>query len=366
MATATLHHEKLPSGATLVSRRSLIQVAGVTLVSTGLLGLTGCASLPGMATLASLPRADVGPVTMTTVAGVPVGYLDSGTKHIAVAPPGSLDPVAHSVADTLFWGEQLMEHAMFFAMLMPGPELAGPRSEAERFQSQFATHLASLRSSTITPANYVAQNNQTISLANALIDYKARMEAAQTSGQIHSLVWPMFFSHTRHEAERFVRRLGQLNAGNAAFDKREVIPFWADKMEEHSLFVAHLLDPSEKVLKEAAETSAGLFAKMEAAPVGSKGPAEAAAQTIINFKVAAERGIMAGQIKSIISPALADHVRREAVRFKDELDRADGPVGPVTAAYPAAGVMPPPPPASPMPPPAPAPAPAPASPTERG
>jgi hypothetical protein len=355
MDGSTLHEEKLPSGATLVSRRSLIQVAGVTLVSTGLLGLTGCASLPGVATLASLPRADVGPVTMTTVAGVPVGYLDGGTKHIAVAPPGSMDPVAHSVADTLFWGEQSMEHAMFIALLTPGAELANQRSEAERFQSQFAGHLAKLRSSTVTPANYVALNNSTIALTNALSEYEQRMEAAQTAGQIHSLVWPMFFAHIRHEQERFARRLTQLNAGNAAFDKREVIPFWADKMEEHSLFVAHLLDPSEKVLKEAAETSAGLFGKMEASPPASKGPVEAAAQTIINFKVAAEKGILAGQIKSIISPALADHVRREAVRFKDELDRADGPVGPVPAmaptssAVPPAGPAPMPPPAAPLP-----------------
>ena len=39
-------------------------------------------------------------------------------------------------------------------------------------------------------------------------------------------------------------------------------------------------------------------------------------------KLAAEKGINAGQIKSIIHPALADHVVREAVRFKDELERA--------------------------------------------
>jgi hypothetical protein len=338
MRPSNLTHEALPSGATLVSRRNMIQVAGVTLVSTTLLGLTGCASVPGMATLAALPRADVGPVTPMTVAGVPVGYLDGGTKPIAVAPPGSMDPVVHSVADTLFWGEQLMEHAMFFAMLMPGPELAGPRGEAERFQRQFADHLARLRSSSITPANYVAQNNQTIALASALIDYKARMEAAETSGQIHSLVWPMFFAHTRNEAIRFTQRLAQLNTGNAAFDRREVIPFWADKMEEHSLFVAHLLDPSEKVLKEAAETSAGLFDKLEES--SAKGPAASAAQTIINFKVAAEKGILAGQIKSIIHPALADHVRREAVRFKDELDRSNGPGGPARAMAPAATPMP--------------------------
>jgi hypothetical protein len=352
-----LSNETLPSGATLVSRRSMLQVAGVTLISTSLLGLTGCAGGPGMTTLLALPRADVGPITPMTVAGVPVGFLDGGTKPIAVAPPGSMDPIAHSVADTLFWGEQLMEHAMFFAMLMPGPELADPRGEAQRFQQQFADHLAKLRSSTITPANYVAQNNQTISLANALIDYKTRMEAAETSGQIHSLVWPMFFAHTRNEAVRFTQRLAQLNTGNAAFDRREVIPFWADKMEEHSLFVAHLLDPSEKVLKEAAETSAGLFDKLE--ETSAKGPAATAAQTIINFKVAAEKGILAGQIKSIIHPALADHVRREAVRFKDELDRANGPVGSIPAAAAAVNPLPSAPAASPMPPPV-------ATPAERG
>src|SRR5687767_14332531 len=111
MQSATLTRQRLPSGATLVSRRDLIEVAGVTLVGTAFVSLTGCASL---GTLASLPRAEVGPISPSTVAGVPIGYLDGGTKHIAVAPPGSMDPVAHSVADTLFWGEQLMEHAMFF------------------------------------------------------------------------------------------------------------------------------------------------------------------------------------------------------------------------------------------------------------
>jgi hypothetical protein len=61
---------------------------------------------------------------------------------------------------------------------------------------------------------------------------------------------------------------------------------------------------------------------MEAAPPASKDPALAAAQTIIDFKTAAEKGIQSGTIKSIIHPALADHVRREAIRFRDELIRA--------------------------------------------
>ncbi len=305
-----------------MTRRRLVQMSGVTLVGTMVLGSSGCASALGGLAAPVFPRADTGPVSPQSVAGVPVGTLNGGTKPIFVAPPGSLDPVAHSVADTLFWGEQMMEHAMFFVMLMPGPELAGPRGEAERFQRQFSSHLSRLRGSRLDRGNYAAFNNATNGLITRLIDYKQRMEQAQASGRMRSLVWPKFFAHTRNEAVRFRTRLTQLNGGNPAFDRREVVPFWADKMEEHSLFIAHLLDPDEKVLKGVAETAAASFGKLEAAPVGSKDPAMAAVQQIIDFKTAAEKGIQAGQIKSIIHPALADHVRREAVRFKDELNRA--------------------------------------------
>lgn len=304
------------------TRRQMVRIGGVTLIAAGLAGTAGCRSALSKTGLPAFPHVDTGPVTGQTVAGVPVGTLNGGTKPIFIAPIGSLDPVAHSVADTLFWGEQMMEHAMFFVMLMPGPELAGPRSEAERFQRQFTDHLSLLRRSRLDRGNYAAFNNRTITLTNALVAYKQRMEIAQTSGSIRSLVWPTFFEHTREEGIRFGARLNQLNHGNAAFDRREVVPFWADKMEEHARFVAHLLDPREKALQEAAETAAGAFDKLEDTPVGSKAPAMAAAQSIIDFKVAAEKGIQSGQIKSIIHPALADHVRREAIRFKDELMRA--------------------------------------------
>jgi len=47
-----------------------------------------------------------------------------------------------------------------------------------------------------------------------------------------------------------------------------------------------------------------------------------AAQTILDFKTQAVRDIEAGRIKSIIEPRLADHVRREALKFLNELKRA--------------------------------------------
>lgn len=59
---------------------------------------------------------------------------------------------------------------------------------------------------------------------------------------------------------------------------------------------------------------------MPRGPAGD--PLATAAQEVIDFKTAAARGIEAGRLKSIIHPVLADHVRREAVKFLDEVKRA--------------------------------------------
>jgi len=305
----------------VTTRREIMKVAGVTLVGATVFSIGGTASAftePGP----RFPRVPVGPARPVVAGGAKVGTLDSGAKPIYVARPGSRDPVEHSVADTLFWGDIMMEHAMFFVMLMPGRELAGPRTEAEQFQRSFSQHLARLLNATLDRNNFVAFNRSTLGLLSRFIEYKRRMESAQSSGRIRSLVWPSFFNHTRKEAERFARRLEQLNRNSTFYVRAEVIPFWSDKMAEHALFIAHLLDIDQDPLIRAAEGSNRLFRRLEKSPFIERHRAQAAVQQIIDFKTAAAKGIESGEIKSIIHPALADHVRREAVRFKDELDRA--------------------------------------------
>jgi hypothetical protein len=301
-----------------VTRRSLMEIAGVTLVGTVFLGAAGCAAVASDKT--TLPHVDTGPVAPETVAGIAVGTLGGGPKPIYVTRPGSRDPIEHTVADTLFWGDIMMEHATFFAMLMPGAELAAPRGEAERFPKRFADHLARLRGSRMQPHDLAGLHRSTTDLTRAFIDYKRTMQHAQETGRYRTLVWPSFFDHTRKEAERFVRRIDQLGRGDVSYARAEVVPFWADKMEEHALFIAQLLDPDEQALIGAADGASKTFAKLEANP--GDGGVDKAVASIIDFKTAAEKGIRTGQIQSIIHPALADHVRREAVRFKDELSRA--------------------------------------------
>lgn len=306
----------------VLSRRRLVEMAGVTLVGTAFFGLTACAATGSAA--APFPHIEPGPFGPETVAGASVGTLGGGSKPIYITRPGSTDPVEHSVADTLFWGDIMMEHAMFFVMLMPGADNARPRSEAEQFQRRFSDHLDRLRRSTLTYGDLASFNGSTLELARSFADYKAAMQRAQESGQYRTLVWPSFFDHTRKEAERFMRRIEQVTRGDVGYVRAEVVPFWADKMEEHAQFIAQLLDPDEQALIATADSASKTFGNLEANP-GRGGPGDAAmkaVESIIDFKTAATRGIDTSQIQSIIHPALADHVRREAVRFKDELQRA--------------------------------------------
>ena len=281
-----------PLGTT---RREVLAVGGATLVATLFAPSAGADQVAGATT------------------------RNGGAKPVYL--PAGDDAVSHSIADTLFWTDQLAEHASFFVMLMPGRELAGPRARAEKFQADFAAHMQKTRNARLNKGNYAAFNRGTVDMTKRLIDFKREMQQEQESGRMRSLVWPLFFDHTAREAERFTRRLDQLSKGDADLDASEVVEFWAGIMDEHAEFIAHLLDPQEDALIEKALNSSAAFRELRQKR-GSKAEADALAKGIIDFKTAAGKGITAGQIKSIIPPSLADHVRREAVKFEDELKRA--------------------------------------------
>ena len=212
----------------------------------------------------------------------------------------------------------MMEHAKFFVMLMPGVELAGPRRQAEEFQAAFARHLE--QAPTITHDNFAAFNRRSIDMAKRIGEYKLEMGERQASGRLRSLVWPLFFRHTAREAHRFAARLELYNRNQIEFDRREVVEFWGATMGEHSAFIAHLLDPEEKLLITQATKLERAFLREGFRDVPGDDVMKAAHE-VLDFKTVGEKGIRSGRIKSIIDPSLAAHVRREAVRFIDELQR---------------------------------------------
>jgi hypothetical protein len=292
-----------------LKRRDLLLAGGTSLLG---VSLAGCAVQGQSASYSSGPLiAAAGPAPL---AYVPPPQPAAKPTYVAQAR----DPVAYSIADNLFWNDILMEHALFFTMLMPGPQLAGPRGQAEEFQRLFARQVELSR--TLDRGNVVAFNQASIDLARRFSDYKKQMQELQQTGRLGSLVWPLFFQHTAREADRFANRLSVYSSGQIEFDRAEVVEFWSVTMSEHAAFIAHLLDPQERQLIQQADQMEGVFA-----PGRTRGLPNAqvmvAARQILDFKTAGEQGIRAGQIKSIIPVELAAHVRREAERFIDELNR---------------------------------------------
>lgn len=301
------------------TRRGVLKAGG--LIALGSVA-GGCATATGLnravPPLAKVVQDDsqVRSTSASAGASMPVSGVEPEDKPTFV--PEARDPVAYSRADNLFWNDIMMEHAMFFVMLMPGADLDGPRKQAEDFQRQFAGQLQ--LASEIDAGNYVAFNQRSMDLAKRFSEYKKTMREQQARGKMRSLVWPLFFEHTAREADRFAARLALYNRRQIEFDRAEVVDFWSKTMGEHSGFIAHLLDPSEKLLHDQAHKLQKAFLETGFKDVRGDDVTKAAHE-VLDFKTVGEKGIKSGKIKSIIHPSLASHVRREAVKFIDELKR---------------------------------------------
>src|SRR5918992_88984 len=160
-----------------ITRRKILTAGGATLVGAALLGPL----------LETAPGQAAGGPDMRRRG---ITAKEGGTKPTFLPDAGSTDPVAHSVAENLFWNEQLMEHAKFFVMLMPGPELAGPRGRAAQFQQTFASQIEKARAANLDRSNYAAFNRTTVELVKPYSDFKHRMRDEQAAGRLQSLVWP--------------------------------------------------------------------------------------------------------------------------------------------------------------------------------
>jgi hypothetical protein len=304
-----------------LTRRGLLKVGGAAI---GVAAVAGCETATGI-NRAIPPAAKViqdrGQIQTAAVGSTPIPLpqgWNSEDKPTYVAD--ARDPVAYSIADNLFWNDILMEHALFFTQLMPGRELEEPHRQAEEFMRLFAQQLEQSRS--LDASNYVAFNRRSIDHAKRFSDWKKEMKERQESGKLRSLVWPLFFEHTAREADRFSKRLDMYSRREIEFERGEVVDFWSKTMGEHSAFIAHLLDPQEKLLIENAERLHKAFENPSALRAsGQSDPVMKAAEEVLDFKTVGEKGIRSGMIKSIIRPELAAHVRREAVRFIDELKR---------------------------------------------
>ncbi len=287
------------SGSNL-SRRNIMKIAGTALV-----GVWSRQAIPA-------------------IAGQQAPSSAATEKPLLLPPDDATDVVVHSRVENLFWCDMMMEHASFFTMLMPGPELAALRTQAESFQRTFQTQYDRAKTVAFDRTNSAPFNRSTIELIKPFIEYKQRMRDAQEAGRIRTLVFSLYFDHTAREAERAVSRLQKLADGNANLEFGEVVGFWSQTMSEHVDLVAHLLDPQEQDLISQALDSSAVFKGFNQGNRDRKIPGAdimLATEDLIDFQTAVEDGVSSGRIKSILHPALADHMRRETLKFVDELKR---------------------------------------------
>ena len=285
---------RIPDHGFMHTRRQVLFAGGALMVSV---------------TLAPFARAQSGAVK-----------VEGGKKPTFLPPPDSRDPVAHSLAEQLFWNDIMMEHGLFLTMLMPGPDLADENARAEGFRKTFEQRFAAVKGAAFNEQTFVGENEKTIAHMEEFIAYKRDLGKRQDDGKLHSLVWPTFFDHTAREAEHGVARLRRLSNGDTTVDRSEADKYWAAIMGEHADFIAHLLDPAERALIGTSEKAAEEFYELVAKPDHDK--VQKATASLHDFKVVAGKGIDSGAINSIIHPVLADHVRREAIKASDELKRA--------------------------------------------
>lgn len=272
--------------------------------------------------------------------------------------------VSVSLRENLFWLQIMQEHALFIRLGLPCDEVALIR-EAQRLENLFKSLLARARKTPRTPDAVRKLNEDVIKALNKIIDFKSRLLKLIITCRIGGSNLPLLIDHVRREAIRFrmilIRLQNNIKVPIAEEALQEEI-FWLRIMGDHARFIAHLLDPSERMLVNVSRKFADRFETLRlqscdlnsmevprsfenfllpADKIGKPVPLDVgrglpsafviprlqrfntevidATKDIREFKQKALQLVKTCTILSIIPPLLADHVLREAEKALEDL-----------------------------------------------
>ena len=164
-------------------------------------------------------------------------------------------------------------------------------------------------------------NAETLKVLNATINFKTKLIKLSSECKIFISMYHEMLEHLRHEAFYYREILEALqNRRRPEQAICEEFNFWNHIMSEHAQFIDGMLDPTERALKQNAETFANTFERLveRCIRVGERQILQGSLTStnqFKEFKEAATEGILQCKIKSIIPPILADHVLREANHY---------------------------------------------------
>lgn len=251
--------------------------------------------------------------------------------------------VTQSLEEIRFWSRIMKEHAFFLSLGFTADQTELIQ-EAKYFVTvfeQIEEQVSSYNEKT-DPEVIRQLNIQVYQAACYIWAYKRKVLGLILSCQIISNNIPLLVDHTSREAYYFAKRLKQLNEGviiplPEAIIKENV--FFLKIMADHSKFIGHLLDPSERKLVDQAREFSHDFDQLlyQAQDLDHMRPQSetrplldqfldqnrVSVVALRDFKKTARDLIEACRIKSNIHPLLADHVYREADHFLQIIDAFD-------------------------------------------
>lgn len=231
-----------------------------------------------------------------------------------------------------FWLRIMEEHAQFIRAGLPCDSVV-LIGEADNFQQEFA-ELRTRAERVQSQRQFAELVRDTQTVVGDFYRYKRRLLQMVLTCQLAGYNFALFLDHVSREAEYFLLLLATLGTGRPLYQSagaREVA-FWLRLMADHTAFIVHRLDPSERTMVETAEEFECEFDELylqgrdfvsmlrgatDEVPSFRRFLQDVRVSTIRlrDFKRAAETLIAECRLVGLIPALLADHVRREAEHF---------------------------------------------------
>lgn len=243
--------------------------------------------------------------------------------------PQPIEPL--NLEEIKFWLRIMQEHAWFIKAGLPC-DCGDLIDEAQSFYQEL--EVLRMRAEKVqNDKKFVELVNDAYSIIKDLHHFKHLLLDMMLHCKLGGFNFPLQLDHTAREAEYALRLLEKIKEGKiltAAGSKAYENVFWLRIMADHTKFIAHLLDPSERLLIEAAQSYStefdGLylqgqdFAGMlhrDEVPSFKRFLQDVRVATLRlrDYKKATHDMIESCRLVGVISGLMADHVRREADHF---------------------------------------------------
>lgn len=226
----------------------------------------------------------------------------------------------------LAWGEGryaadlASEQALFFSMVLPTETAPERKKEAQRLHERalkLFQRVDALGPGGIGDLRAFAEDVR--GTLQPVLDFAEACRDSQSDGELQSLAWPSFFGHARDTLEVRLARMESIAAGRGLPSTEQVLAACA-ALAANARLAARLLDPAETETVAMATDLA-----VQLVGIGDSHNAEAAGRILssaVRIHTELARGVESGRFQSALNPILADHMRREALKAVDDLQRS--------------------------------------------